>query len=893
MNLNASVEKVASLVEPRNIVLLGASDRPGSWPATVWKTVHEHGFAGPIYAVNPNRDRIDGEVCYRDFDALPEKPDHVVMLTSAQHVPGGLAAAAQAGARSATVFASGFGEDGSPEGKALAGRLAAIIEETGIAVSGPNCTGNIIANNGLVTLVDHRALDVAPGPVALVGQSGGVLLYANHILADRGIHIGWLITSGNEVGLSTADYIAYLAEQPDAKVIFCYLESIKDLDRFKAACAKARDAGKPVIVFKIGATEEGRSAAMTHTGALAGSMEVFDAVMREHGVIRVGTLDEAIEAIELVSHLGVPIGRRIGALSLSGAYRGILVDGAAGSGLVFPPLAADVEARLSALLSVGSSAGNPADGGFTVLTSVEKYIESVDILCDDPNLDLLLLQAELPREVGMAAHWEERFQGIHDLVAARGKKLAFISMYSRTLTDYSREVRARLPHVAFVQETSKSVRAIALLADWSERAAAASKSKSRAEPSSPPAEATAAIASAAAAKGEFALNEAQSKALLQAYGIGVPRETLAETPDEAAEAAAAIGFPVVLKAVSDKLLHKSDVGGVLLDMADEEAVRRGFSEITENVRRAGFTDPLDGVLVCEQVKGGTELILGVQRDPEMGLVVMIGAGGVLLELVGDVAFAEPPLDRERALSLIGETRIAKVLKGYRGAPPHDLDRLASTLSALGRLALDLKEVLVSVDVNPLLSRPSPPSRSRSTPWWCFRAKESMHERRDRAEDSRRLHLRHDRGRPDGGEPRPHHHRGGSRALHDAHRRVASDPLRRGVRQGRPRPAAGAGHARHRAGAGQPSGVRPAAFGRSAGRRAGHPGLVLQWPDLHRRYPAHRDRDRLQAADQPRRPICRRPPHKARQPGRHGRATGHRALHVGAKRLTLHDLPRRE
>ena len=169
-------------------------------------------------------------------------------------------------------------------------------------------------------------------------------------------------------------------------------------------------------------------------------------------------------------HLGVPLGRRIGALSLSGAYRGILLDAAAGSGLAFPPLVPEVQARLAGVLATGSSAGNPADGGFTVLTSVDKYVECVDILCDDPNLDVLLLQAELPRETGMAAQWEERFQRIHDLVAARGKRLAFISMYSRTLTDYSREVRARLPHVAFVQETRKSVAVLAALADWSERA---------------------------------------------------------------------------------------------------------------------------------------------------------------------------------------------------------------------------------------------------------------------------------------------------------------------------------------------------------------------------------------------------------------------------------------
>ncbi|MDP1604336.1 MAG: hypothetical protein Q8M03_13855, partial [Legionella sp.] len=347
------------------------------------------------------------------------------------------------------------------EGLALAARLRAVIAETGMAIQGPNCTGNIIGANGLCTLVDHRALHVAPGPVALVGQSGGVLLYANHILADRGIQIGALISSGNEIDLSCADYIAYMADSPTIKVIFCYLESVKNIGAFNAACARARDAGKPVIVFKIGSTEEGREAASSHTGALAGSSEAFDAATREHGVIRVESLDDAIEAIELAVHLGVPFGRRIGALSLSGAYRGILVDGAAGSGLVFPPLAPNVGARLTALLSRGSSAGNPADGGFTVLTSVDKYVECVDILCDDPNLDVLLLQAELPRETGMAAHWEERFQRIHDLVARRGKKLAFISMFSRSFTDYSREVRANLPQVAFIQETRKSVAALA------------------------------------------------------------------------------------------------------------------------------------------------------------------------------------------------------------------------------------------------------------------------------------------------------------------------------------------------------------------------------------------------------------------------------------------------
>lgn len=699
-----AIEKVAALVAPRNIVLVGASDRPGSWPATVWKTVHEHGFKGAIYAVNPNRKRIGAEPCYRDFASLPEAPDHVAFLTPAQHVPAGLADAAAAGARTATVFASGFGEDGDPAGLALAAELARVIGETGIAVTGPNCTGNIIADSGLVTLVDHRKLTVAPGEVALVGQSGGVLLYANHILTDRGIQVGKLITSGNEVGLNCADYIAFLAQDAATKVIFCYLESIKDLEKFKAACALARENGKPVVVFKIGVSEEGRKAAMTHTGALAGSAAAFDAVLKECGVIRAQSLDDAIEMIELVVHLGVPLGSRLGALSLSGAYRGILVDGAAGSGLTFPPLAKDVERRLADLFGVGSSAGNPADGGFTVLTSVEKYIEAVDILCEDPGLDLLVLQAELPREEGMAANWEERFAGIHELVTRRGKKLAFISMFSRMYTDYTRKVRAELPNVAFIQETAKSVRALAALAEWSRLAGRAAASVERPARSTP-AEARDLRARTATQSGEFLLNERDSKNLLKAYGIGVTAEALAASENEAVTIAEGIGYPVVLKAASDRIAHKSDIGAVQLGIGDEKALRAAYRLIGRNVARSGFTGELDGILVCQQVSGGVELVAGLQRDPEMGPVLMFGSGGVLLELVKDVAFAPVPLSLEEALDLIHSTRVSALLEGYRGETPHDFEAIAGALVALGDLADDLGETLTSIDINPLVSLP--------------------------------------------------------------------------------------------------------------------------------------------------------------------------------------------
>ncbi len=701
MDLEASSKKVAALLKPKNVVIVGASEREGSWPATVWKTVQRYGFEGPIYPLNPNRDTIFGAPCYPDFEALPEKPDHLVLLVRSEFVPETLRRGAAAGARSATIYSAGFGETGTEEGHELGRQLAEVIAETGIAVSGPNCTGNISAEHGLVTMVDHRVLKIAPGPVALVGQSGGVMLYANHILADRGLQIGYLISSGNEADLSCADYIAYLAEDPAIKVIFCYAESIKDPERFKAACAAAQAAGKPVVVFKVGVSAEGRKAAMTHTGALAGSAEVFDAVAGERGVIRVDSLDDAIEAIELAVHAGVPLGRRVGVLSLSGAYCGILLDAAAGSEIVFPPLAEATEAKLKELLQTGSSVGNPADGGFSVLTDAQAYAEAIEAFCQDPGLDVVLLQAELPRETGMAASWEERFQSIDDLAVKYGKKIVVVSMYSRNFTDYTRELRATYSHTAFVQESRKTVRSLSHLIRWSERAARA-KAAPTADAAAAPEIAATLIAEAAKAGRATPLSEPRSKELLRAYGIETPREKLVQTVEDAKAAARELGYPVVLKAAAASLLHKSDLGAVAVGLSSDAELETAYGEIEANLARGGFSDPLEGMLVCELCKAETELVLGITRDPEMGLVAMVGGGGVLLELAKDVAFVGLPMTRESATEALARTRVSKLLDGYRGGAALDPEIVVNALLALDRIAGDLGDALESIDINPMV-----------------------------------------------------------------------------------------------------------------------------------------------------------------------------------------------
>jgi acyl-CoA synthetase (NDP forming) len=702
VDLEASKKKVKALTEPRNAVLVGANDRPGSWAWRVLRNLKQYEFPQPLYLVNPRRTEIGGDRCYPDFKSLPEPPDHLVVLVPATGVPEVLRQGAAAGARSATVFSSGFGEAYNADAAPLGRELKAVIAETGLAVSGPNCMGNICAKNRFVTLSEDRPLLLREGPVALVGQSGGMMIFLNAALEERGMNAEYLITSGNEAGLGIPDYIAFFSDQPELKVIIVYIEAIGDIEKFKAACRMARAAGKAIVAVKLGQSESGRNAAMAHTASLAGSIEAFDAVAADLGIVRADTLDDAVEISELLVHTGAPGGRRLGAITLSGAFRGLLYDAAERNGLQFPKLADATLEKLNAILGVGSLVSNPIDGGFGVLSSDDNYKASIAALQADPNIDMILIQENLPREPG--SDRAERYIHTVEAIVAGGapKPIAIITPVSHSQSDYSRALRAQVPHVSFLLEVNKSLRAIASVArrDELERLAAPSG-----KIASTPAESAAAARVRVLAKnGAAALDEVESKQLIRAYGIPTPTEIAVQSPDDAVKAARQIGYPVVLKAVAAKLLHKSDAGAVVLHLADDEAVRAAYERIAGNVRRAGI-ESLDAMLVCQQISGGLELVLGLNRDPEMGLVVMAGSGGVLLELTKDVAFAAPPITRGKARAMIERTNAARLMRGYRSSPVLDADAAIDALVALGRIAEDLADVVQSIDINPFIVLP--------------------------------------------------------------------------------------------------------------------------------------------------------------------------------------------
>jgi acetyltransferase len=689
------VKRIHAMLHPRNIVLVGATDKPGNYAERIWNNLIKYQYEGGLYPVNAKRETIWGVPCYKDFASLPEEPDHVLVLVPARFTVQVIRDAAAAGARSATIVTSGFSELQDDESQRLAAELQAAIRETGLAVTGPNCLGNLSAGERLFTNIDDRVVTMEAGPVAIAGQSGAIVMAIRQALEDRGVGVGYMVTTGNEAGLETPDLMAYFAADPSIRVIVVYLEGVRNTQVFRRACKAARAAGKPVIALKLGASEGGRAAAMAHTGALAGSIETFDAISTREGVIRVRGLDELIETTECFVHADPPKGARIAAVSLSGGKRGLLIDAFSAAGLSFDALSNDACDKLAKMLGPGSIVGNPLDAGFAAVVDPSVYMRSIKIMIDDPDTDIVIIDAELPK----APHElrERNVRIVDGMAAAASKPVVYISTMSIGFTEFTKGLRKSLPHIAVMQGLDRAVGAIKSLIDY------ASLRKEVPEVvSSSSASARAMLEKMLKNASGAALDEVTSKKLLKAYGIPVSREEIAETAADAVKIAKKIGFPVVAKVVSADILHKSDIGGVVLNINSAAEVKKAFNDITARVRKLKGKPKLEGILIAQQVKAELELVVGASLDAEMGPVVLFGTGGVDIELMKDVALAGAPLDEADARELINRTKAGVKLKGYRGKPALHEASAIKAIVGLSNLMADAGSRIASIDVNPFL-----------------------------------------------------------------------------------------------------------------------------------------------------------------------------------------------
>lgn len=689
------IKGIHAMLHPHNIVLVGATDKPGNYAERIWNNLIKYGFEGGLYPVNAKRQTIWGVPCYKDFASLPEKPDHVLVLVPARFAVQVIRDAAAAGARSATVVTSGFSELQDEQSQKLAAELQLAVRETGLAVTGPNCLGNLSAGEKLFTNIDDRIVTMEQGAVAIAGQSGAIVMAIRQALEDRGVGVGYMVTTGNETGLETPDLMRYFAEDPSVKVIVVYLEGVRNTKAFRDACKAARAASKPVIALKLGSSEGGRAAAMAHTGALAGSIETFDAIATREGVIRVGGLDELIETTECFVHAAVPKGDRLAAVTLSGGKRGMLLDAFYAEGLNFAPLSPHVGSELAKMLGPGSIVGNPLDAGFAAVVDPSVYMKSIKLMIDDPDIDIVIVDAELPK----APH-ELRERNLHivDEMASRASKpVIYISAMSIGFTEFTKGLRKSLPHLAIMQGMDRAVTAIKSLLAYAKLRKEVPDIASSSKPT-----ARAVLERALKSATGAALDEVASKKLLKAYGIPVSKEGIAQTAAEAVKIAKQIGFPVVAKVVSAEILHKSDIGGVVLNLNSATEVKKAFADISARVKKLKGKPTLGGILIAQQVKADLELVLGASLDAEMGPVVLFGTGGVDIELVKDVALAGAPLDEAEARLLIGRTKAGVKIRGYRGKPALHETSAVKALVGLSNLIADAGDRIASIDINPFL-----------------------------------------------------------------------------------------------------------------------------------------------------------------------------------------------
>ena len=695
------MKDLSPLLNPKCIAVVGASERSGAGSFVI-ENLLSLGYSGKIIPINPRYKTIHGFACYPSLLEVPkeEKIDSVAILLGYQQIIPVLEQAAQRGIRGAWAFASGFAETGE-EGVKLQEELSKLCLKQNILFCGPNCIGyaNLHGRVGMYSAPISPTLK--KGRVSAIAQSGSVILALAN--SNRGVGFNMLISSGNEAVLDAADYLAYLLEDENTEVIITFLESIRRPDTFIQVCEKAAELRKPIITVKVGCSELAQGAAFTHTGALTGSDRVHDALFKKLGVIRVEDLDQLLETAEAFARCRnrLPGGGRTGAITVSGGEIGLIGDLSEGLGISFPPLSMEAQEELRRRLPPYTAIGNPLDGwGNGDL--VETYPACLEVLAKEKGLDLIVVSQDSP--FGMAEKQVNQYADVARAAvraASVGKPVVAFSHVSGGLDQTIKGILDK-GNVPFLQGTRESLLAIHHLIEYA-RFLNERKSKKESWGKSP----KDLLTFIQKMRGERRLlPDDQGKEILRAYGIPIVEEVLVRSVDQALEAGKRLGYPLVMKGLSAQIPHKTEAGLVRLNVRDENELRISFEKILKNATTYKPNARVEGILVQEMVPSeAAEVIIGISNDPSFGPVVVFGLGGIWVELLGDTAIRLPPISPQEAREMLSEIKGKRLLKGFRGRENADIDSLVKVLLQVGQMALDLKEVLISLDLNPLMVLP--------------------------------------------------------------------------------------------------------------------------------------------------------------------------------------------
>lgn len=690
-----SIRNLDALFQPETIALIGASNRPGSVGEVAARNLFRSGFGGLVMPVNPKYRAIAGVKAYPDIASLPEVPDLAVICTPPDTVPDIVAELGEKGTRAAVVITAGFGEGGGDTGLSRRQALLDGARPHLMRIVGPNCLGIVVPGIGLNASFSH--LMPRKGGLAFVTQSGAIVTAVADWAEARGIGFSHLVSLGDMIDVDFGDMLDFLARDPDTSAILLYVEAVTQARKFMSA-ARAAARLKPVIVVKAGRHAEGAKAAASHTGALAGEDNVYDAAFRRAGVLRVYTLEDLFHAAEILSSRAMPGGDRLAILSNGGGIAVMATDALIDEGGHLAELDTATIEALDELLPPTWSHGNPVDiigdaGG-------ERYAAALDVLLKSEDSDAVLV---LNCPTGVASSTDAA-DAVIELAGKDAAKPVLTSWVGEATAQASR-ARFSAAGMAGFATPEEAVRAFMHLVKYRRSQDMLMETPpSLPEDSPPDRDGVAAILTVAAREGREWLSEVEAKSVLKAYGVPVSETRVAANPDAAAARAEELGVPVALKILSPDITHKSDVGGVVLDLEGADAVRKAAKAMLDKVGMAKPDARLEGFTVQAMIDRprAHELILGFKEDKQFGPVVLFGQGGVSVEVVADRAIGLPPLNMKLARDLMQQTRIHKLLKGYRDRKPADLDAIAFALVHIARLAGDHPRI-AELDINPLLA----------------------------------------------------------------------------------------------------------------------------------------------------------------------------------------------
>jgi acetyl coenzyme A synthetase (ADP forming)-like protein len=695
----ATAASLRPMLEPRAVAVIGASRDPASIGRRILDALVAAGFSGPVYPVNPAAGEIAGLRAYRSVRDVPAGVDLGVIAVPRDRVLAVVDDCAAAGVKSLVVITAGYAEAGA-EGRALQQELVERVRGYGMRMVGPNCMGLLNANAAMRLNASFSPIFPPPGHVGLSSQSGALGLAILALASNRGVGLSTFVSVGNKADVSSNDLLEYWEEDEATRVILLYLESFGNPRRF-ARLARRIGRTKPIVAVKAGRTRGGSRAAGSHTAALAANDVAVDALFHQSGVIRADTIDEMFDIAACLDAQPLPAGRRVAIVTNAGGPGILAVDACESCGLTVAPFSAETRARLATFLPAAASTGNPVD--MVASAGPDEYRQAIEVALTDKDTDALIVifaPVDVKHSAATVAAIREGIANARRAGATEKPILACVMAdpgRPRPL-DAGGE---RIPAYTFPENAARALAKVASYAEWRTQPLGLLWGFDDIHVD----DARAICRDAVEARGEDWLTDQEMRRVLNAFGLPIAASAVAHTADDAAALAAVLGFPVVAKILSHRVQHKTEIGGVRLNLENQAAVRRAFNDILAGAKNAGVLESVDGVLVQPMIMGGVETMIGVAADRLFGPLIGFGLGGIYVELMGDVRFRIAPLTDHDADELLREIRGFPLLQGYRGQPAADVEALRDILLRVSRMADELPEIL-ELDLNPVIALPA-------------------------------------------------------------------------------------------------------------------------------------------------------------------------------------------